>query len=78
MEYAIAIAVLCFAGCSVWNCYEFYRLRQQREQHDLMGHLITSILQKMEARQDALAANDRAIAKTFEAVESRINKGPGA
>lgn len=48
-------------------------MRRHREHADLMGHLITSILEKMESRQDALAANDRAIAKAFEAVEKRMS-----
>jgi hypothetical protein len=38
-----------------------------------MGSLITSVLQKMEMRQDALVANDRTISRTLEAIERRIS-----
>jgi hypothetical protein len=62
-----------FLACVVWNCYESYRMRRHRRHSDLMGSLITSVLQKMEMRQDALIANDRTISRTLEAIERRIS-----
>lgn len=74
MGHTHTLAIVFFMACLAWNCYECYRMRRHRLKSDLMGHLITVVLQKMEVRQDALIANDQSIARSLRAIEKRITR----